>query len=293
MASPQATAPSPAPYGVRHANVRLTTRFTVIGNHLIQNPRMTLFARGLGAYIQSLPAGTPIGIKDLARRVPEGRGRIAGALHELEAHGYLQRTVDRLPNGRCVTRTMSWNRPRPMTRATPPPPPNPEPTPRPTPEPDPDPDPKPDPEPDPDPEPTAAREPDPEHRPDPDPEPDPPSPRRLAAMALLARLRRVDHRLLLGQRDIERLAGPAEVWLERGGSIEAITSVLAARLPDPLTNPAGFIAHRLRTQVPPALAAEFRRPAHVPPDPFQNCTTCGLAFRSPAPGRCRGCAEPS
>ncbi|MFF3013083.1 helix-turn-helix domain-containing protein [Streptomyces sp. NPDC057939] len=267
----------------------------MIGNHLIQHPKLTLTARGLGAYIQSLPPGTAIGIKDLVRRVPEGTTRIATALRELEAHGYLKRTVEQLPDGRFVTRTVSYNHPAAMTRPTPVPPPTPEPvaaavpddmTPEPVaaavpddlaPEPEPEAAPEPEPEPEP-----AVREPDPE----------PPSPLRVVAMALLARLRHVDHRLLLGRRDIERLAGAAEVWVERGGSAEAIITVLTADLPDVLTNPAGLIAHRLRAQVPPALEAEFRRPARVPPAPFQNCTRCDRAFRSQEPGRCRGCAEP-
>ncbi|MGW6863120.1 helix-turn-helix domain-containing protein [Streptomyces sp. NPDC054901] len=319
----------------------------MIGNHLIQNPRMTLTARGLGAYIQSLPAGTPIGIRDLARRVPEGKTRIATALRELETHGYLRRTVEQLGNGHFVTRTVSYNRPTTMTPPAPEPPPEPEPGPMPVsapppeapipepepeptpavgvgPEPEPEPEPgvesqpdpepepgvKPEPQPDPElqpepepqPEPATVREPGPQPAPEPDPAPapiptptpipEPPSPRRLVAMALLGRLRRVDHRLLLGQRDIERLAPAAEVWVERGGSAEAITTALAADLPNTLTNPAGFIAYRLKAQVPPALEAEFKRAPHVPPDPFQNCTTCDRAFRSPVPGRCRDCADP-
>ncbi|MFF4318650.1 helix-turn-helix domain-containing protein [Streptomyces sp. NPDC001568] len=282
MAPQQVIAPSPAPYGVRHSNVRHTTRFTVIGNHLIQHPRMTLTARGLGAYIQSLPPGTAIGIKDLARRVPEGTTRIATALRELEAHGYLKRTVEQLPDGRFVTRTVSYNHPAAMTRPAPVPPPAPEAASEPEPEPEPVPDPKQEPEPAPEP----VREPGPEATPD----PEPPSPRRLMAMDLLGRLRRVDHRLLLGRRDIERLAEAVEVWVERGGSADAITTALAADLPDVLTNPAGLIAHRLKAQVPPSLEAEFRRPARVPPAPFQNCTDCERAFRSPEPGRCRDCA---
>lgn len=132
MASPQATAPSSAPYGVQHSNVRHTTRFTVIGNHLVQHPKLTLTARGLGAYIQSLPPGTPIGIKDLVRWVPEGATRIATALRELEDHGYLKRTVEQLPSGQFVTRTVSYNHPTAMTRPTPVPPPAPDPEPVPT-----------------------------------------------------------------------------------------------------------------------------------------------------------------
>ncbi|MFF7500251.1 helix-turn-helix domain-containing protein [Streptomyces lavendulae] len=271
MALRHLSAPPRPPYGVHHSNVRHTTRYTVVGNHLIQNPKISLTARGLGAYIQSLPPGTPIGIKELARRVPEGEIRIASALRELEAHGYLKRVREQLPDGRFVTRTISYNHPKASLTAPPPPPPPPPP------------------EPEPEPAPMPEAEPAPE--PEPEPEPEPPSPRRQAAMTLLARLRRIDHRLLLGQRDIERLAGDVEVWLERGASMDAITTALTARIPHPLTNPAGLIAHRLKAQLPPILEPESRRAAPVRPHPMQNCTRCDRGFRGPAPGTCGGCSE--
>ncbi|MET9606538.1 helix-turn-helix domain-containing protein [Streptomyces sp. NPDC006512] len=312
MAPQQVSARSLAPYGVRHSNVRHKNRFTVVGNHLIQNPKMTLTARGLGAYIQSLPAGTGIGIKDLAREVPEGTARIAAALRELEAHGYLKRTVEQLPDGRFVTHTVSYNQPRRVTTTTTPPPPDPQaaaPTPDPTPDPEPDPAPEPDPRPDPEPE--AAPQPeqeqqqphlDPEPGPQDAPEPDPgpeaapapdPDPVLLRAAAnLLARLRRVDSRLLLGQRDIDRLAPRLVPWLERGATPDAITTALTARLPHPPAHPAGLIAHRLENQLPPLLEPEFVRAAYVPPDPFQTCPACDRAFRSPVPRRCGDCGDP-
>ncbi|MEU2827128.1 helix-turn-helix domain-containing protein [Streptomyces lavendulae] len=290
MALQQSSAPPHPPYGVHHSNVRHTTRYTVVGNHLIQNPKISLTARGLGAYIQSLPPGTPIGIKELARRVPEGEIRIASALRELEAHGYLKRVREQLPDGRFVTRTISYNHPKASLTAPPPPSPPPPPPPEPEPEPAPMPEAEPAPEPEPEPEPQGA-EPAPAPAPEPEPEPEPPSPRRQAAMTLLARLRRIDHRLLLGQRDIERLADDVEVWLERGASMDAITTALTARIPHPLTNPAGLIAHRLKAQLPPILDAQSRRAAPVRPHPMQNCTRCDRGFRGPAPGTCGGCSE--
>ncbi|MEU9944759.1 helix-turn-helix domain-containing protein [Streptomyces lavendulae] len=288
MALQQSSAHPRPPYGVHHSNVRHTTRYTVVGNHLIQNPKISLTARGLGAYIQSLPPGTPIGIKELARRVPEGEIRIASALRELEAHGYLKRVREQLPDGRFVTRTISYNHPKASLTAPPPPPPPPPPDPEPEPAPMPEAEPAPEPEPEPEPQ---GAEPAPAPAPEPEPEPEPPSPRRQAAMTLLARLRRIDHRLLLGQRDIERLADDVEVWLERGASMDAITTALTARIPHPLTNPAGLIAHRLKAQLPPILDTQSRRAAPVRPHPMQNCTRCDRGFRGPAPGTCGGCSE--
>ena len=110
MAKPQISAPSRA-QGVLHVRHRHTDRFTVVGNHLAQHGELTLTAIGLAVHIQSLPEGARVDIKTLAARFPEGETRIAAALHELEAHGYLTRTRERLPTGRIVTRTVSYDRP--------------------------------------------------------------------------------------------------------------------------------------------------------------------------------------
>jgi hypothetical protein len=98
--------------GVIHVNEPHTENFTVVGNHLLQHPELSLLAIGLAVHIQSLPAGSPIGIKTLAARFPEGEIRIAAALRELEEHGYLTRARERLQSGQVTTRTTSYNRPR-------------------------------------------------------------------------------------------------------------------------------------------------------------------------------------
>ncbi|WP_406365809.1 helix-turn-helix domain-containing protein [Streptomyces sp. NBC_00645] len=100
------------PRGVTHINVRHSTRFTVVGNHLAQHRELTLTAIGLALHIQSLPEGARVDIKSLAARLPEGEARIASALRQLEAHGYLSRRRERLPSGRVVTHTVSYNRPQ-------------------------------------------------------------------------------------------------------------------------------------------------------------------------------------
>lgn len=116
MDTQQISAPSRASSGVVHDNSRHTSRFTVVGNHLTQHRELSLTAIGLAAHVQSLPAGVRIGIKDLAGRFPESEARIAAALRELEAHGYLRRTRTRLANGRIVTRTVSCNQPSDQRR---------------------------------------------------------------------------------------------------------------------------------------------------------------------------------
>ncbi|MGW0394226.1 helix-turn-helix domain-containing protein [Streptomyces sp. NPDC003042] len=264
--------------GVVHVSVRHTRSFTVVGNHLAQHAEMSLVAIGLALHIQSLPTGARIGIKDLAARFPESEHRVARALRELEAHGYLKRTRERLPGGQVVTRTVSYNRPGYLSaaeeaahlRA----PQNPAPAPPPAP---------------------AAPAPpaDPSPAPAPLPRPaDTGNPwRSLAATEILRELRRVDSRLTLGTQDIERLAPAVEAWLERGVRPAAITTALASNLPPQPHNPAGLVAYRLTVQLPPELADVPRQAPYVPPDPFQTCQDeeCGLAFRAPEPGLCGEC----
>ncbi len=87
------------PSGVIHVVIPHTSRFTVVGNHLAQHAELSLVAIGVAVHIQSLPAGTEVGIKTLTARFPEGEVKIACALRELEAHGYLRRTRVRLTKG--------------------------------------------------------------------------------------------------------------------------------------------------------------------------------------------------
>lgn len=108
-----------SPFGIVHSNLPHTSRFTIIGNHLAQHWELSLIAIGLAVHIQSLPTGAKVGIKALAERFPEGETTIAAALRELENHDYLRRTRERLPNGRVVTRTVSYNQPHAAANPTP------------------------------------------------------------------------------------------------------------------------------------------------------------------------------
>ncbi|MFF8280424.1 helix-turn-helix domain-containing protein [Streptomyces lateritius] len=259
--APRRTAPRS---GVLHVNVRHTTRYTVVGNHLAQHEKLSLMAIGLAVHIQSLPDGACIAIKALAARFPEGEICVAAALRELEAHGYLARTKERLPNGRLATRTVSYNRPGHLPL-----------------------EPEPDPEPGRRPEPEAQPEPQPAPRPSPAPKPAgpaaPPALRGPAA-SLLAGLHLREPRLLLSERDVHRLAPGVTAWLDRGAHPDAVCRTLTASLPDDLKHPAGLLAHRLAALLPPPLPA--KPPA---PDPLQNCDRCDRAFRGPEPGACPGC----
>ncbi|WP_042801042.1 hypothetical protein [Streptomyces sp. C] len=249
------------PSGVIHVNVRHAGHYVVIGNHLAQHQTLSLVAIGLAVHIQSLASGTRIGIKDLTARFPEGGIRIAAALRELEAAGYLERSRVRTPEGRLVTRTVSYNCPR---GTVPPPDDDPPPSPPPT---------------------------DRAAVPEPEPEPAPEPAARQDAADLLARLRGDDPRLLLAERDVQRLAPGVAAWLDRGAEPEAVRQALVTGLPSDMRSPAAVIGYRLRAGIPP------RAPTAPPPavnaarrpDPWQTCDGCERAFRAPEPSRCREC----
>ncbi|CAM5323962.1 hypothetical protein SBADM41S_10616 [Streptomyces badius] len=117
MDTQQVSAPSRAPSaGVVHINIRLTDGYTIISNRLSQHRGMSLLAIGLGTHIQSLPDGRRVGVKALAAVFPESETRIAAALRELEQHGFLRRTRERVGGGKLATRTESYNHPEAAAR---------------------------------------------------------------------------------------------------------------------------------------------------------------------------------
>ncbi|MYS38546.1 MULTISPECIES: hypothetical protein [unclassified Streptomyces] len=257
MATPQVIAPSRAPSGsptagVHHINVRHTTGFTVIGNHLAQHAQLSLTAIGLAAHIQSLPTGARIGIKLLAARFPESEARIAAALRELEAAGYLHRSRVRLADGRVVTRTTSYN--QPQAKAPAPPPEEPEPA-----------------------------EPAPSAPPEPQPQPHP------EAATLLTGLRRHAPQLTLSARDISELAPAVATWLARDVHPATVRHALTSDLPPLVRHPAGFVRNRLTALLPPPLPTTPEPPSAAVP--LQDCDRCDRVFRAPEPGHCRDCRE--
>lgn len=285
----------PRTYGVIHDNTRHTSRFTVIGNHLTQHPDLSLLAIGLACHIQSLPTGSPVDIKTLADRFPEGPTRIAAALRELETHGYLRRPRERTEAGHIVTRTISCNQPKATRCHTPAPAPTPVPTlaPAPTPASAPAAAPADDktapPEHTP---PKKPREPRKKHPLPPVPQPAYPSPTLLqTATDLLAGLHRADPRLLLSACDTAHLVPGVAAWLQRDVPATVVRHALTTGLPpEALRRPAALLAHRLTAQLPPP--PPLRAPATpLPPvrHPLQNCDGCDRAFRAPEPGRCAHC----
>ncbi|MFC7883768.1 helix-turn-helix domain-containing protein [Streptomyces sp. NPDC057376] len=258
--------------GITHDNTRHTTRFVVIGNHLAQHKELSLLAIGLSCHLQSLPTGAGADIKSLTARFPEGATRIAAALRELEAHGYLRRERVRTSTGRIVTRTVSCNQPRAARR-----------TESSTTCPD---------------RPSRPREPRPRKALPAVPQPDCKVPALFrAATDLLADLRRHDSRLVLSAAETAHLAPGVAAWLERDVLPGAVRRALTADLPDePLRRPAALLAHRLTDRLPPP--APFRAPsATASPPPrheLRNCDGCDRGFRATGTeDRCRDCRTPA
>jgi hypothetical protein len=242
---------------VIHVRHRHADRFTVVGNHLAQHPRLSAAAIGLAVHIQSLPDGAPVSVKALAARFPEGEITVRRALNELQAAGYLERRRVPLGGGRFATRSVAYDRPggasgpgRGRGRTGP------------------------------------GRT-----------KPSRTAPVRAvsgAAADLLARLRLADPRLLLSAGDIARLAPDVEAWLGRAVPPAEVTRVLSAGLPpspEPIHSPVRFLAHRLSVHLPPPLPPE---PARAPrPAPLRTCDGCERAFRTEDPkARCADCRGP-
>ncbi|MER5201673.1 helix-turn-helix domain-containing protein [Streptomyces sp. NPDC002825] len=284
--------------GVIHDNVRHTSNFTVVGNHLAQHTELSGLAIGVALYIQSVPSGTSITIEALSVRLREGTKRISNALNELEAHGYLSRKKERLDDGRMVTRTVSHNhpgrsgaeeptqpKPRPRSKPQPQPRSKPEPQPRSTPQPQPRSTPQPRAKPQ-----SPARRPEPRRKALPAvPQPAYPAPDLLVtALGVLTDLRRDDPRLYLSAADVDHLAPGVVAWLERELTPEAVRRALVFDLPqEPLRRPAALLAHRLNAHLPPL--PPFRPADPGVRHPLQNCDTCDRAYRAPDPGTCPAC----
>lgn len=88
--------------------------FTVIGNEVLRDSRLSFLARGVLAYLLSLADGVREDVRTLADNNPGiGRRGISKALDELEAAGYYVRTTIRDPQtGRVTTLTAVYDTPQ-------------------------------------------------------------------------------------------------------------------------------------------------------------------------------------
>ncbi|MCQ4194642.1 helix-turn-helix domain-containing protein [Streptomyces parvulus] len=303
--APPALPPDAPRAGVLHVRHRHTERYTVVGNHLAQQPRLSATAIGIGVHIQSLPDGASVTIKALTLRFREGEVTIGRALRELEEAGYLVRRRVPLGGGRIATRTFFLDHPGDVVRASA--------------------------------RGGGSRAAVPAMavamaRPEPEPpsasgpvaapavavveeavEVSAPTPVRTRSAALepvtaptgpavdlLARLRLADTRLLLSERDVQRLVPAVETWFARAATPDQIIRTLIAGLPpetDPIRHPASFLEYRLTALLPPPLpTAPLRTVTTATPAaqraPLVTCDGCERAIRTHDPrALCRDCRE--
>ena len=83
--------------------VEKTRDFTVMSNHHLRNPRLSLKAKGLMSLMLSLPEDWDYTTKGLAYICQDGIDAISTTLRELEDQGYLTRERVRMSNGRLGT----------------------------------------------------------------------------------------------------------------------------------------------------------------------------------------------
>ncbi|MGW0737122.1 hypothetical protein [Streptomyces sp. NPDC002851] len=230
--------------------------FSIFGNALLRDRRISWCAAGVLMYLLSLPNGARACVRSLAEQRKEGRHRIAGALRELEEARYLRRDVYKeRETGRLFTRYEVFDTPYD----------------------------------------DEPREGEPDGEPDDEPgAPDVPEDgRNLAsgeqptgpsgslplgestgeqepppgrAAALLQSLGRRDRRLRLGVAEVVRLAPLVEEWFAAGVGPGAVRAALTEGLPTPVYSPAGLLKNRLERKrpVPAPTPAPTPVPAPMP-----------------------------
>lgn len=87
-------------------------RYVILGNDLVRNPHVSFRARGILAYLLSMPEGWETNSNRLAATSPrEGRDAIRTALRELETAGYLTRKREQNAAGQWRTVTIVTDEP--------------------------------------------------------------------------------------------------------------------------------------------------------------------------------------
>lgn len=86
--------------GAELRDVRRTKPFTMLSNEAITDPRLSLEAIGLIAYLTHLPPGWQVRHGHLQATLRVGREKLRRIIRELEDGGYVLRAPIRLENGR-------------------------------------------------------------------------------------------------------------------------------------------------------------------------------------------------
>lgn len=86
--------------------------FTILDNLTLRDPRLSWKARGLLAFLLSMPDNWRTNSDHLQHCGPDGRDSVRAGLRELEAAGYLERRKVRSESGRWSSETVVYDRPR-------------------------------------------------------------------------------------------------------------------------------------------------------------------------------------
>ena len=267
--------------------------YLTVSNRYIQDHRISFGARGLYAYLLSLPNGAQVDVRTLSDASREGRRTISRWLHELRDAGLYTAVVYRSrTTGQIATKTDLYEVPpvpampgdmtadfghraggstgdQPSVESTW------EMTP-----------------------PTVPVDDEPAEEADGGTEPAPEGPGEGGeaespeegpelglAVSVLAKIAHSDPRLTLGMKEIMKLAPMVAEWQDRGASNQQISTALTAGLPAMINHPKALLRHRLEQKMPP-------RPASIPsqdrPLPLAyECTDCQTPIREP--GTCGNC----
>lgn len=258
--------------------------FTVIGNEVVRDRRLSFTARGILCYLLSLPGGSREDVRTLADKHPGvGRRGVAKAVDELVEYGYyVRRTFRDQRTGHVRTETFVYDSPhtddRPEPRRS-----------------DPDPGPEPAPVPEADPDPGTGEGRDGETGASPHSrttveEPSLPAPVELTqgpgrGVSFLLRIARYEPRLALSANEALGLAPLAEKWLAQGVTELEARSLLTDGLPRVVHCARALLADRLHRKLP---ALRVRRDPAAPAAPPAECGSCHDPL--PAPDTpCPGC----
>jgi len=75
------------------AKLIINKKYGTAPNELLNNPKMSLKAKGLFTYLQSKPDGWKFSTERIAKQTKEGRDAVRRTLQELEKFGYLRRKL--------------------------------------------------------------------------------------------------------------------------------------------------------------------------------------------------------
>ena len=104
--------PTESPYTMIVRTPRLERDFTVLPNRALRDPYLSYRARGVLAYVLSMPDNWRTSGETLARQGLEGRDAIRAAINELIASGYARRVKAQDERGRYTTELHFYDTPK-------------------------------------------------------------------------------------------------------------------------------------------------------------------------------------